>query len=342
MAGPDGKTTDALIEKLAAEPSAHDFFAAVRRLQSRFPSFPRIGHSRQLDQDPLRFAQNPGLEFAPSTLEKLERKDSARPPVLYSRHFGLFGPNGPLPLCLTEYALERMRLPGTKRDPTFVAFCNVFHHRLLSFFFRAWADAQKTVDLDRPTDQRWARFFGSLVGLGMESLLARESVPDRATLFFSGRLVQRTRNADGLEAIVQNFFGIPTRLKTFVGRWLKLPAVSCCRLGASPESGRLGATVIVGSRFWTCQLHFRFRMGPMNLSDYERMLPTGASFRRLCDWVRFYTSDQYSWDVQLVLAKADVPATQMGRAGRLGWTTWLKTKPFEHDAEDLVLQPSSA
>ena len=41
----------------------------------------------------------------------------------------------------------------------------------------------------------------------MDSLLARESVPDRAKLFFAGRLVQQTRNAEGLEAIVQDFFG---------------------------------------------------------------------------------------------------------------------------------------
>jgi type VI secretion system protein ImpH len=335
-----------LIAKLAEEPFAHDFYAAVRRLQSHFSSLPRIGHSRKLNEDPLRFAQNPGLEFAPSTLEKLERKDPARPPVLYSRHFGLFGPNGPLPLCLTEYALERMTLPGTRRDPTFVAFCNVFHHRLLSFFFRAWADAQKTVDFDRPSDQHWAQFFGSLVGLGVESRVESKGVPDRATLYFSGRLVQRTRNADGLEAIVQDFFGIPTRLNTFVGRWLNLPPVSCCKLGATRESGILGATVIIGSRFWTCQLHFRLRMGPMKLAEYERMLPAderplpaGASFRRLCDWVRFFTSEQYSWDVQLVLAKEEVPATQMGKAGRLGRTTWLKTMPFKHDADDLVLAP---
>ena len=68
MAGPDGQTTDALIAKLAEEPFAFDFFAAVRRLQSRFPSFPRIGHSRRRIRTPSASAQNPALDFAPSTL----------------------------------------------------------------------------------------------------------------------------------------------------------------------------------------------------------------------------------------------------------------------------------
>jgi type VI secretion system protein ImpH len=326
-----------LIPKLAEKPFAYDFYAAVRLLQCSFPKLPRIGYSWSLAEDPVRFAQNPALGFAPSTLEAVRRKDPARPPVVYSRHFGLFGPNGPLPLCLTEYAYERML---HHHDETFAAFCNIFHHRLLSFFFRAWADAHKTVDFDRPDDQHWSQFVGSLVGLGMEGLLQRDSVPDRAKLYFAGRLVQQNRNAEGLEAIVQDFFGVQTELRSFVGRWLRLPAGSVCKLGVSPETGTLSATVILGSRFWTCQLHFRLRLGPMKLIEYERLLPLSSSFRRLCDWVRYYAGEHCSWDVQLVLARAEVPAIQMGKAGWLGWTTWLKTKPFDHDAEDLVLTPN--
>jgi len=335
MAGTDRQTPDSLIARLAEKPFEFDFYAAVRLLQSSFSNRPRIGHSWSPSQDPVRFAQSPALDFASSTIESVKRKDPSRPPVLYSRHFGLFGPNGPLPLCLTEYARDRILHNG---DVTFAAFCNVFHHRLLSFFFRAWADAQKTVDFDRPGDQHWSHFIGSLVGLGMDSLLERDSIPDRAKLYYAGRLVQQNRNAEGLEAIVQDFFGIHTELSTFVGRWLKLPAGSACKLGESSDTGTLGATVIVGSRVWNCQLHFRLRMGPMKLAEFERLLPTGSSFRRLCDWVRQYTGEQYSWDALLVLAKEEVPSIQLGKAGRLGWTTWLKTKPFLHDAEDLVLQ----
>ncbi len=338
MAGSDGQTRDAVIAKLAQQPYAFGFYSALRLLQSCFRDLPRVGYSWSAGRDPIRFAQSPALDFAPSTLESVQRKDPALPPVLYFRHFGLFGPNGPLPLCLTEYARDRLLHHG---DPTFAAFCNIFHHRLLSFFFRTWADAQKSVDFDRPKDSRWLYYVGSLVGLGMESLTERQTVPDRAKLYFAGRLVQQTRNAEGLEAIVQDFFGIRTRLLTFIGRWLKLPGGSVCKLGVSPETGSLGATVIVGTRFWTCQLHFRLRLGPMSLAEYERMLPTGNSFRRLCDWVRLYTGEHFSWDVQLVLAKEQVPATQMGKMGRLGWTTWLKTKPFDHDADDLILQGSA-
>jgi type VI secretion system protein ImpH len=254
--------------------------------------------------------------------------------VVYSRHFGLFGPNGPLPLCLTEYARDRIFHHG---DSTFAEFCNIFHHRLTSFFFRAWADARKTVDCDRPEDRCWPQFVGSLVGIGLESLQNRDTVPDQAKLYLAGRLVQQNRNAEGLEAIIKDFFGVPTEVQTFVGRWLRLPPNSICRLGASPETGTLGATILTGTRIWNCQMHFRLRLGPMKLADLKRLLPTGPSFGRLRDWVKFYAGDEFTWDAQLVLAKEEIPDIQLGKAGQLGWTTWLRTQPFARDAEDLIL-----
>jgi type VI secretion system protein ImpH len=151
-------------------------------------------------------------------------------------------------------------------------------------------------------------------------------------------LVQQNRNAEGLESIIQDFFAVPTQVQTFVGRWLKLPPNSVCQLGQSPETGSLGTTIITGSKIWNCQMHFRLRLGPMKLADIQRLLPTGSSFKRLRDWVRFYIGEEFTWDVQLVLAKTEVPDIQLGKAGQLGWTTWLKTKPFERDAENLVIQ----
>jgi type VI secretion system protein ImpH len=338
MARPDRQKTDSLIAELREKPFDFDFFAAVRLLQTGFANQPRIGHSGSASQDPVRFAQSPALDFAPATLESLQAKDPARPPRLYSRHFGLFGPNGPLPLCLTEYARDRVLHHG---DTTFVAFCNVFHHRLLSFFFRAWADAQKNVDFDRPQDQHWVHYVRSLIGLGMDSLAKRDSVPDQAKLYFAGRLVHQNRNAEGLRCILEDFFGVPTEICTFVGKWLNLPANSICRLGRSRETGALGVTLLVGSRYWTCQLHFRVRLGPMKLADYERMLPSGGAYRRLCDWVRYYVGEHLSWDAQIILDKDEVPKPQLGKTGKLGWTTWLKTKPFQAHAEDLVLVPAN-
>jgi type VI secretion system protein ImpH len=336
MGGTNGKATDPVIAELEQSPYGFDFFRAVRLIEAWRSELPRVGFSRSPSEDPVRFYQNPSLAFAPSTLEAFRRNGTQSAPKLLVHFFGLFGPNSPLPSHLTEYAHERQLNYG---DRTITAFFNVFHHRLLTFFYRAWAANQKAVDLDRPESQRYASFVGSFFGIGMEALQQRDAVPDWAKLFFSGRLAYQTRNAEGLEAILGAFFQIKTKVETFVGRWINLPPDCVCKLGDSPESGSLGLTTIVGSRFWECQLSFRIRLGPMKLADYERMLPSGDSFQRLKSWVLNYCGEHFFWDVQMVLKADEVPQICLGSAGRVGWTTWLKTQPFDHDAADLILNP---
>jgi type VI secretion system protein ImpH len=170
----------------------------------------------------------------------------------------------------------------------------------------------------------------------------RDAVSDWAKLFYSGRLVCQTRNAEGLGAIVQDYFGMPTQIQTFVGQWLELPPTSICKVGESPASGSLGVTTIVGSRFWDCQLKFRIRLGPMSFAELQRMLPIGKSFRQLKCWVMNYVAEEFFWDMQLVLKAAEVPEISLGQAGLLGWTSWLKSMPFTRDADDVVLNPMAA
>jgi len=257
-------------------------------------------------------------------------------PRIAVNFFGLFGPNAPLPPHVTEYLLEReMR----HEDPTATAFLNIFHHRLLSLFYRAWSSNQKALDLDRPKNHRFSIYIGALFGIGMESIQEQDAVPDSAKLFFAGRLASQTRNAEGLEAILHAYFDVPAEVQPFTGHWLDLPGDSLCRLGESPDSGSIGLNTILGQRFWDCQLSFRMRFGPMSLADYERLLPNGKSFERVRHWVLNYCGWHFHWDLQLVLRADEVPQVSLGQFGRLGWTSWLKTKPFTSDADQLILNP---
>jgi type VI secretion system protein ImpH len=80
----------------------------------------------------------------------------------------------------------------------------------------------------------------------------------------------------------------------------------------------------------------------MSLKKYEQMLPKGKRYAILRDWVRNYVGDTLSWELQLILKAAEVPVTRLGESGRLGWTTWLRSTPFEKDVRDLKLQSEAA
>jgi type VI secretion system protein ImpH len=338
MAEQDRQTSSSLAAEIAAKPYSFDFLRAVRMFEAEFPDQPRIGSSMRLEEDFLRFCQLPSLSFAPSTLEGLEQVGNSQVIKMFVNFLGMFGPNGPLPQHLTEYARDRYR---NSHDWTLVRFMDIFHHRMLSFFYRAWAINQKSADFDRPEESLYADYFGSLFGIGMPGLRNRDCVPDRAKIFFSGRLAAQARNAEGLEAILEDYFGIKTAIQDFAGYWMEIPTVNRCRLGESPETGSLGINAIAGARKFEAQLKFRIRMGPMNLDELMRMVPTAKAFRQLKDWVLNYVNQEFYWDLQCVLKANAVPATSLGRGGLLGWTTWLKSKPFTTDTVDPIFNPEN-
>jgi type VI secretion system protein ImpH len=77
----------------------------------------------------------------------------------------------------------------------------------------------------------------------------------------------------------------------------------------------------------------------MDLDRYHDFLPAGQSLGRLGDWVRNYVGYEFDWEVQVVLARDEVPGVRLGREGRLGWTAWLGTRRAPTDAGDLILAP---
>jgi type VI secretion system protein ImpH len=336
MAEPDRQTTDSIAADMALRPHQFNFFQAVRRLEAEYASSPRVGSSDRLDEDYLRFCQIPSLAFAPSSIEGVARVGSVT--RMYVNFLGMFGPNGPLPQQLTEFARDRLR---NAHDPTLVRFIDIFHHRMLSFFYRAWASNEKSVDFDRADDARYFDYFGSFIGIGTASLQGRDSVPDWTKVHFAGRLSAQTRNAEGLEAILADFFRIPTEIQEFAGYWMRIPHENRCRLGESPQTGSLGINAVIGERKYEVQLKFRIRMGPMELADLQRLVPIGHSFRRLKDWVLNYVNQEFYWDLQCVVKASAVPGISLGQGAMLGWTTWLKSKPFPRDADDPIFDPDA-
>lgn len=334
MADPQRSAPDpvALLEQLGRTPHAFDFFQALRRLESAHPDKPRIGEAKRPADEPIRLGQEPTLAFAPSTLASLRRRGS-RPPRLEVFCFGLFGPNGPLPLHLTEYARDRLR---NHDDPTFARFADVFHHRLLTLFYRAWASLQPAVSYDRPERDRFGEYLGAVFGLGTPALRNRDAAPDLAKLYYAGLLAGPTHHADGLRAMLGDYFGVPVAIEQFVGQWIELSEDNMTRLG-DPDTGALGITAVAGSRVWDVQHKFRIRVGPIGYADYRHLLPGGDSLERLVALVRNYIDDGLNWDLQLVLKKEEVPPLQLGESGQLGWTTWAASAPLDEDADDLML-----
>jgi type VI secretion system protein ImpH len=337
MAGTDRKTTDHLGGPTAAlqeKPYQFGFNAVLRFFECMHAERPRLGTSLRPVDDPIRLGQEPAMTFEAASLTAFEPGRQGKPHRLMVRLLGLLGPNGPLPLHLTEYAQERKRDHG---DQTFARFLDVFHHRMLSLFYRAWANNEPTVSFDRPDADRFADYVGSLAGLGMPSLRKRDDISDHTKFYYSGRFSGQTKCAEGLQAILADYFNLPAGIEEFVGEWMRLPQQHLCRLGQDESNGSLGRSILVGSNVWGSQHRFRIILGPLNLQDYVRLLPTGDRIRRLVSLVRNYIGDELAWDVRLILRRQEVPKACLDGDTRLGWTSWLGERPSLKDADDLIL-----
>jgi type VI secretion system protein ImpH len=209
---------------------------------------------------------------------------------------------------------------------------------MLSFLYRAWADAQPVVEYDRPSSDRFARFVGSLFGMTDPEGMIDGTLSPETRLHFAGHLACPTRCPEGLRAMLADYFAVPVDVREFVGAWMDLPESWWCRLGDSAESSTLGRTITLGARVWECQNKFRVVLGPFGLEDYRSFLPGEARLSRLASIVRGFTNDQWSFDVQLVLERSEVRATVLGGDGRLGWTTWIVARPSERDPDDLIVE----
>lgn len=264
-----------LNKQLKKAPFSFDFYQAVRLLDCANEGTPATGQSESPREEPFRFSQEPTMVFSPATLSNLEDATRFHPPRLVQRFFGLFGPQGPMPVHLTDYARSRIQ---HYHDPTFHRFYDLFHHRLLAFFYRAWARVRPTVNLDRGVRDRFGEYVSAFFGLGMEGLVNRDALPDLAKRHYAGLLSCQTKHAEGLLSMLKGYFGLPVELQEFVGQWLPLPDDCTCQLGESAAISTLGETITVGSHIWDCQQKFRVQFGPLDLQDYFHLLPVSIGF----------------------------------------------------------------
>ena len=329
----DARRLDSWWARLRAAPHGYDLFQALRWLDALSPGAVPLGRAARPRDEPVRMGVEPSLGFAPAMLAHV--RDNGGRPHLSIRGFGLFGPNGPLPLHLTEYARERAKQYD---DPTFAAFADVFHHRLILLFYRAWADAQPVASLDRPGRARFDTYLASLIGRAVPGEAKRrcEGVAPHAQYFHAGHLVRHTRNPEGLAQILRRHFGVPVRIVEHVAQWLPLDRAQRCALGASGRVPALGSAAL-GVAVRDGQSRIKIVLGPLTLAQYRRFLPGGEAARALEQWVRDYVGIEFDWKVQLELAPDEVPAFALGGRETLGLSAWIGHRLDPAPARELVL-----
>jgi type VI secretion system protein ImpH len=324
-----------------ADPVTRDFYLTLRRLEILHRDRPRLGEGPRVSEEAVRLGQKPTLAFEASTILAVHEREDGLPPRLDVGFFGVFGPNGPLPLHLTEYAHQRIH---HAHDATLAGFLNIFHHRLLTLFYRAWANAQPTVNHDRPESDRFAKFIAAATGQGNRPKTLPETQIDRFVAHMAQHFTGQTRHPEGLQKVLGTYFGVPVAIEEYQGEMLRVPDQFCWRLTSKPAAheqlGKLGSGTRVGRNVWERQFKFRVVMGPMARARYDRLMPRGGDVQQLVALVQRYAGLDLSWDVRLVLHEPDMQPTRLG-VSELSRTTYLVRGSVapEKRWQDFVYEP---
>lgn len=352
MAAQNRYSTPGLIDQARATPWRFGFFQLVRLLRLHYSRSERIDPENRPHQDPLRFRTLLSLNFPPSEISDLRFESdktlsaSGEPlSEIQVTFMGLVGPSGVLPRPYTELLIDRHI---DKRDDAAHAFMDLFSHRMTALFYEAWQKYRFHIEYERKGSADFENWLLHLVGFTPNTLAQRLDRDDdpaslRRNLFswFSGLWTQRPRNPCNLEAILTYTFQLPCRVMPFSGRWVRLDPAQCSRLGRA--NSRLGQSAVAGARVRDYQSAFRVRFGPLSLAAYRSLLPETALHRQLVRLLRFYAGIELDFEIELVLARDEIPAPQLGgpdspSLGRLGWLK-PNDRPAHADSRTLFAIP---
>ncbi|MFO0576880.1 MAG: type VI secretion system baseplate subunit TssG [Polyangia bacterium] len=367
---------------LGGEEYRFSFFQAVRLVDLLFAAEPhqRTGHGNTSHAEPLRFRTRASLAFPASELYALgfDPEDGRQfdpftkqprglnwheprmPLDMTLNFFGLFGPKGVLPLHYAELVHRRIRLGDwAMRD-----FFDMLSHRLVAFFYRAWAKHHPAVGYEWSVRRRpaapsprgapepgviddFTRYVLSLVGLGQPSLQARMAVPDETFLYYSGLFAEQRRPALSLSALLRDYFDLSApqvRITQFVPQTLPLPLAEQSQLG--DWNCDLGLSTVLGDEVLLEGSKFEIVLGPFLLQKFQEFLPpqeelsSGDGFRRLVQLARFFVGPELDFDVRLLLKKESAYQCGLGgsedTAAVLGVAAWLINELPEADLTDSV------
>lgn len=327
----------ALLHLLEDFPYEVEFFQAVVALEQAFPEREPVGGYGLPGREVVRFITRPTLSFPASEVQAFEISEDGQPKLTVN-FMGTAGALGPLPNAYTSLILER----GRARDHVLREFLDLFHHRLISLFYLAWEKYHFALAYRKPDKDRFTGYLLDFVGIGLRELRNRQAIHDHALVYYAGLLGLQSRPAAALRQILADHFDVNVEILQFVGGWYRLETDALCWLdGSEAPSRRLGEGAVAGDAIWDHQARARIRMGPLSLDLYRRFLPGGGAYEQLRSLVLFFSGGQIDFEVQLILARDQVPEYELGAEEAdglpLGLCSWAGAGALERDPDDAIL-----
>ena len=343
MATPNRHEISPLIQKVISSPWRFDFFQLVKLLENDTNASNEVGDFTPAIHEFVKFRSNPQLTFEPAPINsvlfaaeknKQENKKHQAPLqyLLEVNFWGLNGSAGTLPFHYSELITQRVR----KNDYALRDFVDIFNHRSLSLFYKAWQKHRPWLQQSSKEDivskykiDRHQALLQGLIGLS-DTHNASFNKFEGAWLNYSGFAASRICNASSLKHAINHHFGLSVRLNQFKGQWEHMPADVRTRLSDRKSNGTnniLGVSALLGARCWNAQNRFEVEIIEIEYKQFMTFAPGSEKLKALYALIKFKVGTELDFDLTLNVQRNRLkPASfKHGQLPQLGWNSRLES-----------------
>lgn len=344
---------DSYINDLSKCPEKYEFFQSVRLLQkaiqekNQFSLNSREKKKNENTLSHLRFKTASSFSFPKSSIYSIVANDEESKTQKYFfeitvNFIGLTGINGVLPDHYTKLIINQQRT----HDYALQAFFDIFNHRCITLFYHSWEKYHfPFIVSESASTQRkkknFTNFIESIYGNGSPYLRNRLHISEKALCYYAGLFSREVRSAVDLESILNDYTLLPIKIKELQPEYLYVQEQDQTRIGYQTRGqyNQLGKGALLGSKIISISNKFRVIVGPLSYDEFQKFLPPQRSLFEIFDLVKFYVGSQYSFDLQFILNKEEVPFCELSLKTpvRLGWDTWIGAEIPQFDPDDTVL-----
>lgn len=322
---------DGGLAELIGRAHRSSFFAVMEQLERHTRDSVRVGGEGPVEREAIRFRHDPNLAFSAGDISAASVREvparagaPARQVIdLTTTFLGLIGAVGPLPLHIADELAQDSSEAQVQR-----AFLDVFHHRLISLFYRSWVRHKIAHEHPSGEPDLWSLRLLALLGVDRYGRPGRAGLPTHVLLRCAPMLIQRARNGETLKvvlaaALADNLADATIDVEQFAGGWSALDADSRMRLGVANHA--LGRGTTLGSRVMDRAGHFLIRIGPLPHSSYAAFTDGGQALDTVDACVNLVVREPLDYEIELSLRGDETPpfCLSTSRPARLGRETWL-------------------
>ena len=307
MAAGPGRNLPDVIRGILESGASYDFTQAAFLIEQHWAERGKIGDG--LDRW-CRFRPASETSFPAADIRRCRYDEQGRLDIQLN-FMGFYGVDGVVPHYFAGQAMQ-----DDEGGESLRAFLDIFNHRLYALYYQAWKKYRPTFYLHEPSNL-YLRMISAVSGWSVDEAQGN-------ALSYAGLLGRRTRNAQGLEDMLNDYLNrLAVKVKQFQPRWIGIENKTA--LGVAEI--QLGDNLVLGDKVLDVSGKVDIAIGPVTPKVSMQLMPTTSRGNALIDLIKRYLPPNIDFDLVIEITSGAVDAEPLGSDQLvLGWSTWLQNQ----------------